>query len=106
MAAPAADHLLPADLDGLLAPLATAFHRQGSQPGLAWGVVAGGALVHAGGLGEQWLGGPVPGAATVFRIASMTKCFTAAAVLLLRDEGALALDDPAGKYLPQVVSMR
>jgi CubicO group peptidase (beta-lactamase class C family) len=103
---PAADHPLPADLDGLLAPLAAAFHRQGSQPGLAYGVVAGGSLVHTGGLGEQWLGGPVPGAGTVFRIASMTKNFTAAAVLLLRDEGALALDDPAGKYVPQVASMR
>jgi len=62
-AAPAAvltdGRTLPADLDGLLAPLAAAFHRQGSQPGLAYGVVAGGSLVHAGGLGEQWLGGPV-----------------------------------------------
>ncbi|HEX6857204.1 MAG TPA: serine hydrolase domain-containing protein [Streptosporangiaceae bacterium] len=106
MAAPAAVPPLPGDLDGLLAPLAAAFHRQGSQPGLAYGVVAGGSLVHAGGLGEQWLGGPVPGAGTVFRIASMTKSFTAAAVLLLRDEGALALDDPAGRYLPQVASMR
>src|SRR5262249_36155385 len=48
----------------------------------------------------------VPGAGTVFRIASMTKSFTAAAVLLLRDEGALALDDPAGRYVPQVASLR
>ena len=106
MTAPAADPPLPDGLDGLLAPLAAAFHRQGGQPGLAYGVVAGGSLVYAGGLGEQWLGGPVPGAGTVFRIASMTKNFTAAAVLLLRDEGALALDDPAGRYVPQVASMR
>jgi CubicO group peptidase (beta-lactamase class C family) len=106
MTAPAADPPLPDGLDGLLAPLAAAFHRQGGQPGLAYGVVAGGSLVYAGGLGEQWLGGPVPGAGTVFRLASMTKSFTAAAVLLLRDEGALALDDPAGKYVPQVASMR
>src|SRR5690348_10100530 len=106
MTAPAAAPPLSADLEGMLAPLAAAFHRQGSQPGLAYGVVAGGTLVHAGGLGEQWLGGPVPGAGTVFRIASMTKSFTAAAVLLLRDEGALALDDPAGTYVPQLASMR
>jgi len=106
MTAPAADPPLPGGLDGLLAPLAAAFHRQGGQPGLAYGVVAGGSLVYAGGLGEQWLGGPVPGAGTVFRIASMTKNFTAAAVLLLRDEGALALDDPAGRYVPQVASLR
>ncbi len=32
----------------------------------------------------------------------MSKSFTASAVLLLRDEGALALDDPAGKYVPEL----
>jgi CubicO group peptidase (beta-lactamase class C family) len=35
----------------------------------------------------------------VFRIASMTKSFTALAILALRDEGKLSLDEPAGKYL-------
>jgi CubicO group peptidase (beta-lactamase class C family) len=56
--------------------------------------------VHASGLGESFTGGPVPGAATVFRIASMTKSFTASAVMLLRADGVLALDDPAHQYLP------
>jgi CubicO group peptidase (beta-lactamase class C family) len=32
----------------------------------------------------------------------MTKSFTAAAVLALRDDGALALDDPAGDYVPEL----
>ncbi|HEU5421756.1 MAG TPA: serine hydrolase domain-containing protein [Streptosporangiaceae bacterium] len=82
--------------------LAAAFAERAGQPGLAYGVVAQGRLVHAGGLGERWLGGPVPDAGTVFRIASMTKSFTAATVLLLRDEGALRLDDLAEDYVPEV----
>ncbi|MEQ1764996.1 MAG: serine hydrolase domain-containing protein [Pyrinomonadaceae bacterium] len=40
--------------------------------------------------------------ATVFEIASMTKQFTAAAVLLLVEYGKLGLDDPVSKYLPDV----
>lgn len=39
---------------------------------------------------------------TVFEIASMTKQFTAAAVLLLVEEGRLKLDDPISKHLPDV----
>ena len=38
----------------------------------------------------------------MFRIASMSKSFTASAVLLLRDAGALALDDPAAQYVPEL----
>lgn len=36
----------------------------------------------------------------LFWIASMTKPMTAAAILLLADEGELSLDDPVEKYLP------
>jgi CubicO group peptidase (beta-lactamase class C family) len=82
--------------------LARAYAEHDGQPGLAYGVVAGDALVHSGGLGERWLGGPRPDAGTVFRIASMTKSFTAATVLLLRDEGALRLDDPAEDYVSEL----
>jgi CubicO group peptidase (beta-lactamase class C family) len=39
---------------------------------------------------------------TQYRIGSITKTFTAAAVLLLREEGALALDDPIERHLPDV----
>lgn len=42
---------------------------------------------------------------TVFRIASMTKSFTAMAILKLRDDGKLALDDPAEKYVPELKSL-
>ena len=82
--------------------LAAGYHQRGGQPGLAYGIVAGGELVHAAGLGVRYLGGPAPDADTVFRIASMTKSFTASAILALRDDGALKLDDLAEDYVPEL----
>ena len=38
---------------------------------------------------------------SIFRIASMTKPVTSAAILLLQDQGKLRVDDPASKYLPE-----
>jgi CubicO group peptidase (beta-lactamase class C family) len=65
-----------------------------------------GELVHAAGLGERDLGGPPPDAGTVFRIASMTKSFTASAVLALRDDGALRLDDRPRSTCPNCATGR
>ena len=76
-----------------------------SVPGVAFGVVHDGVLVHSGGYGAATVGGPAPTASTVFRIASMTKSFTAAAVLMLRDEGVLRLDDPVADHLPAARSL-
>jgi CubicO group peptidase (beta-lactamase class C family) len=101
---PPSGPIAPADVSAVAA-IADSYLLRGSQPGLAYGIVAGGLLVHARGLGESWLGGPEPDAATVFRIASMTKSFTAAAVLALRDDGALALDDMAADYVPELRSL-
>ncbi|SEF21317.1 CubicO group peptidase, beta-lactamase class C family [Amycolatopsis pretoriensis] len=39
---------------------------------------------------------------TLFRIASLTKPITAAAVLTLVDDGTLAFDDPIGRWLPEL----
>jgi CubicO group peptidase (beta-lactamase class C family) len=39
---------------------------------------------------------------TNFRLASITKQFTAAAILLLAEDGRLGLDDPARKWLPSL----
>lgn len=43
---------------------------------------------------------------TRFRIASMTKGFTAMAILKLRDAGKLRLDDPAAKYIPELAKLQ
>ncbi len=43
----------------------------------------------------------VPASAdTVYRIGSVTKQFTAAAILVLVEDGKIALDDPLTKFLP------
>ncbi len=78
------------------------YFGRGGQPAIAYGVVSGGRLVHSAGFGARVLGAGPPDADTVFRIASMTKSFTASAVLLLRDAGSLALDDPAATYVPEL----
>ena len=72
-------------------------------PGIAWGVIRDGELVHAGGSGTIRDGDDrAPDADTVFRIASMTKSFTAATILLLRDEDRLRLDDPVAAHVPEL----
>ena len=43
---------------------------------------------------------------SIFWIASMTKPVTAAAILMLQDEGRLSVDDPVGKYLPELADLK
>ncbi|MFM2078165.1 MAG: hypothetical protein RJA49_2055, partial [Actinomycetota bacterium] len=74
-------------------------------PALSWGLMVDGHLAGSGGVGA--LGdGAAPDEHTVFRIASMTKSFTAAAVLALRDEGVWALDDPVSRHAPELAAVR
>jgi CubicO group peptidase (beta-lactamase class C family) len=76
-------------------------------PGAVWGVVVDGRLAHTGSTGTVRAGEDRrPDADTVFRIASMTKSFTAATTLLLRDEGHLRLDDPVGVHVPALRDWR
>ena len=76
-------------------------------PGLVYGVVADGQLVHVKGLGVQDTTSNRPVATdTLFRIASMSKAFTALAILKLRDEGKLSLDAPAETYVPEMKGWR
>jgi CubicO group peptidase (beta-lactamase class C family) len=56
-----------AELDAI----AEDYWQPGGQPSLAFGVVRDGELVHSGGFGQRFLGGPAPDADTVFRISSM-----------------------------------
>jgi CubicO group peptidase (beta-lactamase class C family) len=71
------------------------------------GIVLDGELVYAQGFGVRDVESQAPiDADTVFRVGSLTKGFTAAAVLKLRDEGRLVLDAPAALYLPELEPTR
>jgi len=79
------------------------FMREQHVPGLVYGVVANGQLERVRAFGVQETAGKAPVTAdTAFRIASMTKQFTALAALRLRDAGRLSLDAPAEKYIPEL----
>jgi D-alanyl-D-alanine carboxypeptidase len=77
--------------------------HSGRTPGLAIGVVEDGQLVYAKGFGFATI---VPHAAmtpeTEFYAGGLTTEFTAAAVLLLAQDGKLKLDDPVSKYVPEL----
>jgi CubicO group peptidase (beta-lactamase class C family) len=75
-------------------------------PGLAWGVVIDGELARTGSAGFADTGHKrTIDPDTVFRIASMTKSFTALAILMLRDEGRIDLDAPVSRYVPELASL-
>jgi D-alanyl-D-alanine carboxypeptidase len=70
-------------------------------PGVAVGVVSDQDLVWSKGFGFANIQAKLPMTATTkFRIASNSKLFTAIAIMQLREEGKLRLDDPVVKYLP------
>ncbi|HLK20963.1 MAG TPA: serine hydrolase domain-containing protein [Bryobacteraceae bacterium] len=69
-------------------------------PGLVVGVVADQQLVWAKGFGFADVESRTPmTSATKFRMASHSKLFTATAIMQLRDQGKVRLDDPVAKYL-------
>lgn len=85
----------------------SAFRKQTPVPGLAYAVVKDGKLVHLATRGIQSTDTLRPVTPqTRFRIASMSKAFTALAILKLRDEGKLSLDDLAEKHVPEMRGWR
>ena len=76
-------------------------------PGMSYGIVVDGRLVHTACFGFSDIGKKTPvTTSTMFRIASMSKSFTALAILKLRDEGRLSLEDPASKYIPLLADQK
>jgi CubicO group peptidase (beta-lactamase class C family) len=79
--------------------------EQGQVPGVVAAVARGGS-VHVAAAGVMALGGAPMRRDTVFRISSMTKPMTAAAVLSLADDGVLELDAPVDALLPELAGRR
>lgn len=79
----------------------------GDIAGVVAAVVKDGRLVYLEALGARDLeqGDPMPPDA-LFRVYSMTRPVTALAILMLRDDGLLELDDPVQLHLPQFAGQR
>ena len=90
---------LAPEIDALFAK----FQADQHVPGLVYGVVKDGKLAYVKGVGVQNIDDRRPVTPdSLFRIASMTKAFTALSILKLRDDGKLRLDDLAEDYIPEM----
>ncbi|WP_020014871.1 serine hydrolase domain-containing protein [Promicromonospora sukumoe] len=87
----------PEAIDAYLVDL----HEASGVPGLSAVVTHGDRVVHAAGYGHDSTGAPVT-AQTPMRIASVSKSFTAMAVLVLAEDGAIDLDAPVTRQLPEL----
>ena len=91
----------------LVDSLFKAYAEKNHYPGMAFGLVIDGSLVHSGAFGyTDVVKKTLATATSLFRIASMTKSFVAMAILKLRDEGKLQLDEPAYKYIPEMKGVK
>src|SRR5687767_7367512 len=87
------------DLDDFL----NAAIRQRNIPGISIAVVKDGVLVRSGGYGlADRERGITPGPDTVFLIGSLSKQFIATGIMVLAQDGKLAVDDRVDKHFPDV----
>src|SRR5688572_25563754 len=92
---------------GVIDSMFTRFAQAQHFPGLTYALIADGKLVHTGNYGLINIEKNLPvSTSSAFRIASMSKSFTAMAILKLRDMGKLNLDDPAYKYIPEMKNQK
>ncbi|MFE5776048.1 serine hydrolase domain-containing protein [Brachybacterium sp. NPDC056505] len=114
--APVGPAVLPDEARSQIDRLARDAVDENRTAGVVWAVVGGHdhetPMLAAGAAGERRLvdGERAPDsapmdAATISRIASMTKSFTTAAVLRLRDEGRVRLDDPISRHVPEAAHL-
>lgn len=104
-APPVLDEAKRARLLAALPEVGRVFREEAQKNGLpnaALGVVLGGRLAFSEGFGARTDAGGAVSAETVFRIGSITKVFTGMALLALRDEGRIGLDDPVTRYVPEL----
>ena len=77
--------------------------NRSDSPGCALGIYKDGRIAYTHGYGMANLNDDVPiTPQTVFHVASMSKQFTAASILLLAQQGKLSLDDDVHKYIPEL----
>jgi CubicO group peptidase (beta-lactamase class C family) len=75
--------------------------RNGALPG-AVGLVVRGDRAEVAAVGSASVGGAPMTRESIFRIASITKPITAASLMMLVEDGRIALDDPVDEWLPEL----
>jgi CubicO group peptidase (beta-lactamase class C family) len=81
--------------------------EQKKLPGVVAMVATADGVVYQGAFGKRDVGAGIAMAPdSIFRIASMTKPVTSVAVMQLVEQGVLKLDEPAGKYLPELAQVK
>ena len=78
-------------------------HAEAHAPSTVYGLLANGELIDGAGFGTIDDAGNAPTLDTAYRIASITKSFTAAALLLLRDRDLVDLDEAITAIVPALV---
>ncbi|WP_433224413.1 serine hydrolase domain-containing protein [Microtetraspora malaysiensis] len=96
LTAPVGGEPSPAAIDAYLAEAM----ESTALPGMSVVVTHNGKIVHAAGYGHDSAGRPVT-ESTPMRVASLSKSFTAMAVMTLVDDGRLSLDEPVAEQLPE-----
>jgi CubicO group peptidase (beta-lactamase class C family) len=85
--------------------LMTGYVERGDLPGLVM-LVSDHGEVHADAIGRLAFEGSPMTRDSIFRITSMTKPVTAAAAMILVEDGKIALDDPVDRWLPELASRK
>jgi D-alanyl-D-alanine carboxypeptidase len=92
---------IDADLRGRIDRIATTVLEQTGEPSASVAVVKGGKLVYTHAYGKARLDPATPATPDMrYSIGSISKQFTATAILLLQEQGKLSLDDSVSKYVP------
>ncbi|MEV0589466.1 serine hydrolase domain-containing protein [Nonomuraea sp. NPDC050310] len=94
--APATAPSIPTSVDAYIEQ----YREATGLPGVAVAITRGAEVVHATGQGRSAVGDPIT-AETPMAVASVSKSFTALAIMQLAEKGKVILDQPARRYLPE-----
>lgn len=94
--------MLPAKTHAAIDAIVVRMLAATGEPSVSIAVVKDGKLVYSKAYGKARLPGTPATPATRYKIGSLSKQFTAAAMLLLEQDGKLSLDDKVGKYFPEL----
>jgi D-alanyl-D-alanine carboxypeptidase len=101
MVATAGQAQLAPETEAKVAAVAQEVLRETGVPSASVGIVVDGKIAYARAFGMARVDPPLPATADLaYPIGSISKQFTATAVLLLQEQGKLSIDDPVAKYFP------